>query len=112
MTNQAIILHESLVLMEQGKLKGTGKYATVEIDGKEKQIEVPEEIHTFNGWKNRGYMVRKGEHSNIKFMIWKPKAQKKDENEEEPEGICLNKPSMFLKMSAFFTIDQVDAITQ
>lgn len=102
MTNEMIILHESVKLMEQGKLKGTGVFITVEVNGEEKQLEVPEEIHTFNGWKDKGYRVKKGEHSTIKFPIWKYTERKKDDDEEKTDA------SMFMKLSAFFTAEQVE----
>ena len=98
--------------MEQGKIKGTGTYITMEFDdGKTQTVEKPEEIHTFNGWKERGYKVKKGEHSAIKFPIWK--YTKKEKPEEEKTGNPLDDQpitNMFMKMSAFFTIEQVEAI--
>ena len=62
MTNAAIIEQESMRLVEQGVLK------LVDVGG---GMLLPEPIHTFNGWKERGYSVKKGEKSNIKFPIWK-----------------------------------------
>ena len=96
MTSAAIIEHESIRLVEQGILR------MVNIGG----IDMPEPIHTFNGWKERGYQVKKGEHSKIKFPIWKhtTKAVEKDGKEEE-------RSNMFQKVSAFFTFDQVEPIT-
>ena len=112
MTNAMIIFNESVRLMEEGKLNGTGKFVTVEIDGEKKQLELPEEIHTFNGWKQRGYKVKKGEHSEIKFPIWKytEKAKKPEELTGNPlEDATIS--NMFMKMSAFFTAAQVEPIT-
>lgn len=112
MTNAMIILNESVKLMEEGKLKGTGEFVTVEINGETKQIEMPEEIHTFNGWKQRGFKVKKGEHSQIKFPIWKytEKAKKAEDLTGNPlEDTPVS--NMFLKLSAFFTAEQVEAIT-
>ena len=96
MTSAAIIEHESIRLVEQGILR------MVNIGG----IDMPEPIHTFNGWKERGYQVKKGEHSKIKFPIWKhtTKTVEKDGKEEE-------RSNMFQKVSAFFTFDQVEPIT-
>ena len=54
-----------------------------------------------------GYQVKKGEKSNIKFTIWKyTKGKKKDMTEEEAQqkGYC------FMKLSAFFTDEQVEKI--
>ena len=95
MTNAEIIEKTSLQLVEQGVLK------LVEVDG----VQMPEPIHTFNGWKERGYSVKKGEKSKIKFPIWKhaSKTIEKDGKEEETS-------STFTKISAFFTFDQVEPI--
>ena len=111
MTNAMIILNESVKLMEEGLLKGTGIFVDVEINGEVMNIEMPEEIHTFNGWKQRGFKVKKGEHSSIKFPIWKytEKAKKPEEltgNPLEDEPVS----NMFMKLSAFFTADQVEEI--
>ena len=107
MTNAMIIMNESIRLMEEGILKGSGEFITVEDEnGNKKTIELPEEIHTFNGWKALGFSVKKGEHSNIKFTIWKHSAKKveKDDGEEEEQS------RMFMKLSAFFTAAQVEPI--
>ena len=110
MTNEMIIFNERVRLMEEGVLKGTGKIAVIEnADGTTIECEIPEEIHTFNGWKERGYSVKKGEKSQIKIAIWK--YTEKEKKEEEKTGNALaDAPikNMFLKTSAFFTIAQVE----
>ena len=106
MTNELIIMNESIRLMKEGVIKGTGNFIEVEkADGTKEKLEMPEQIHTFNGWKERGYSVKKGEKSKIKFPIWKhaSKTVEKDGKEEE-------RSSMFSKVSAFFTFDQVEPI--
>ena len=118
MTNAQIILTESISLMEQGKLKGSGQYAEIETESGPMTVELPEEIHTFNGWKQLGFSVKKGEKSSIKFPIWKhtTKMLNTDTGSEE-----LNKANqlindqggetnMFMKMSAWFTASQVEPI--
>ena len=92
MTNAQIIALATAEFLEKGTLKLA--------DG------IPEEIHTFEGWKERGFSVRKGEKSDIRITIWKygtKKIRDKDGNETE-------KSSMFLKESAFFRRSQVDEI--
>lgn len=111
MTNATIILNESVKLMEEGVLNGTGKFVKAEINGVLKEIELPEEIHTFNGWKERGFKVKKGAHSKIKFAIWKytqreKKPEEKTGNPLEDEPVS----NMFMKLSAFFTAEQVEPI--
>ena len=109
MTNAMIIFNESLRLMEEGILKGSGEFVQVENEnGEIQEVEMPEEIHTFNGWKARGYSVKKGEKSKIKFSIWKRTSKKVEkENGEEEE-----KSNMFMKFSSFFTFEQVEKITE
>ena len=111
MTNAEIIMKESIRLMNAGELKGSGTRAKVEIEGKLEEIELPEEIHTFNGWKERGYSVKKGEHSRIKISIWKHTArEKKPEEKNGSKADDVPVENMFLKLSAFFTFAQVEPI--
>lgn len=121
MTNEMIILNESLEAMKQGLLKGTGEFVKiVNDDGSELEVELPEEIHTFNGWKERGFQVKKGEKSKIKFSIWKHtrKMLNTDTGNEENNKMNeeINKQggqtNMFMKTSAFFTFDQVEPVKQ
>lgn len=114
MTNAQIILNESFTLMEKGILKGSGMYGNmIDKDGNTTLIELPEDIHTFNGWKERGFQVKKGEKSKIKFPIWK--YTKKEKPEDEKTGNPLEDApltNMFMKLSAFFTAEQVEPITE
>lgn len=119
MTNEMIILNESVKLMNDGVLKGTGEYVTVQgEDGKEKEIELPEPIHTFNGWKQRGYSVKKGEKSKIRITIWKHTTKRLDENTGDKETDKMNsninaqggEKRMFMKVACFFTAEQVEPI--
>lgn len=66
MTNQVIILLESVKLMEEGKLQGSGRFTEIETPEGVKRFEEPETIHTYAKWKALGYQVRKGEKSEIK----------------------------------------------
>lgn len=107
MTNAMIILNESIRLMNEGILAGTGAYMTMEHeDGTKTEQEIPEDIHTFAGWKELGYSVKKGEHAIAKITIWKHTSKTVvDENNEERE-----KSSMFMKTAAFFKASQVEKI--
>ena len=100
--------------MAEGILKGSGTFVNVEFeDGTNAYVELAEEIHTFNGWKQRGYSVKKGEKSKIKIAIWK--YTEKEKPEEEKTGNPLEDApitNMFMKTSAFFTLDQVEPIKQ
>lgn len=110
MTNAQIIMNESIRLMEEGIIKGTGRMfeaVIVDAEGNEtkKMVEEPEAIHTYAIWKQLGYQVKKGQKAKASFTIWKyVEGKKKDENEEEPES------KMFMKKASFFTIDQVEKI--
>lgn len=119
MTNEQIILNESLRLMEEGKLKGTGQYAEVDLGNNVKTtIELPEAIHTFKRWKELGYSVKKGQKSEIKITIWKHTTKMLDTNTGNTETDKMNQQindqggqtSMFMKVSAFFTAAQVEPI--
>lgn len=116
MTNAAIIMNESLNLMERGILKGSGNFVeVVNADGTKETVEMPEEIHTFNGWKERGFSVKKGEKSNIKFPIWKHTRKMLDTNTSDAELNKMNEQineqggqtNMFMKTSAFFTFHKL-----
>lgn len=118
MTNEMIILHESLRLMEEGTLKGSGQYGTIETDLGPVEIELPEPIHTFQRWKALGYQVKKGEKSSIKFPIWKHTVKMLKTDTDNAELNKMNaavneqggQTNMFMKVSAFFTFAQVEPI--
>lgn len=105
MTNAQIIFNESTRLMNEGILKPTGRVFKTE-DGQE--FPEVEPIHTYQAWKSLGYQVKKGEKAIAKFPIWKytKKTVKNENNEDE------DKASMFMKLSAFFTAEQVEKIEE
>lgn len=106
MTNSMIILLESLQLMEDGILAGTGQLIEIELpNGEKKQVDTPEPIHTFQAWKNLGYSVKKGQHAIAQFPIWKYTTGKKAEMSEEEAQI---KGYCFMKVASFFKADQVE----
>lgn len=67
-----------------------------------KMNDITEESHTFNKWKELGYIVRKGEHAAFRATIWKPAKRKKQDGDEEPDT------HMFMKTACFFTRSQVE----
>ena len=102
MTNAMIVLLESVKLMEQGKIKGSG-IKGMTLDGKE--IELPETIHTYQVWKQLGYQVKKGSKAVAQFPIWKYTSKReKDETEEQAQ----EKGHCFMKLSSWFTAEQVE----
>ena len=106
MTNVEIIMNAQQQLLQEGKIKPTGRVLTVETDDGEIQIPEAESIHTFQYWKEIGFMVRKGEHAVAAFKIWKytSKAKGKTEEEAQEEGYC------FLKTAFWFSASQVEKI--
>lgn len=105
MCNAEIIDRQKEQLFKAGILKATGRMFEG-VDGEGNTIMIPEieQIHTFNGWKELGYKVKKGEHSKIRFAIWKHSAREVEKESGEKEM----KTSMFLKESCWFTAAQVE----
>lgn len=65
------------------------------------------ELHTFNGWKKKGYRVRKGEKG---WIIWaKPKAMKKGEQQPQTDE---EKEEKWFPTCYLFTSEQVEPIAQ
>ena len=105
MTNAEIIFQASVELVKRGIIKTTGRVLTQELpDGTRIEIPEPEQIHTFNGWKERGFRVKRGEHAKASFPIWKYTGKVDEETGEIKEGHC------FQKKSFWFTLEQVEAI--
>lgn len=113
MTNAAIIFSNSIQLMKEGVLGGTGEFITIKYDdGHTEEVEVPEPIHTYQVWKTLGYQVRKGEKAIAKFAIWKYTEKKAKEDTREiavKEGDTINS-KMFMKLTAFFKMSQLEKI--
>ena len=112
MTNAMIVLMESVKLMEQGKLKGTGQFIDLETENGIKRLEMPEAIHTYKIWQDLGYQVRKGETSEIKIRIWKYDNRRRRRNSEESEEETQNSERCFKTLASFFTRAQVDPIVK
>lgn len=93
----------------------------VEIIEMETQIriqdgELPENtvLNTWNGWKNLGYRVKRGEIHVAEFRIWMPskkkaKAEEAEENGEEVKVVGNRR--FYKKLSFFFTQNQVEPAT-
>ena len=112
MTNATIILNQSFELMKQGILSGSGHFVQIDSDNGPETIELPEDIHTFAAWKQRGYIVKKGEHAIAAFHIWKYADRRRtDAEESETDGEQENGGRCFLKKSFFFKASQVEKIT-
>ena len=101
MTNAQIIFENQIALASEGILK-------VDDNG---DIQP---IHTYNAWKARGFQVKKGEKAVAKFPIWKYSNSKKNDDEaSEADGENeVQRGRCFMKMSAFFTDEQVEPIKE
>lgn len=111
MTNAEIIFRASYELMMNGVIGTTGRKIVVEdANGNPLEFVEPEEIHTFAGWKERGYSVRKGEHAVAQIVIWKAGQKKLGDGEADANGapVMTERTRMFLKNAHFFAASQVD----
>lgn len=105
-TNAEIIFRESQNLLKNGILKPTGRMFIQELsDGTKIEVPEAEPIHTYSGWKELGYQVKKGEHAKAQFTIWKFYGKKNEETGEETEGRCHPKKAFW------FTFDQVEKVS-
>ncbi len=112
MTNAQIILSESVRLVEEGKIGTTGRFLIVEDnEGNRRQIPEPETIHTFAERKNRGLLVKKGEHAVASFPIWmydeRRRAKKTESEDENTVAADSGEGRYFMKRAAFFARSQV-----
>ena len=114
MTNAMIILLNSVKLMEEGIIKGSG-IKGVTPDGKE--IELPEAIHTYQAWKSLGFQVKKGSKAVAQFPVWKyiggiKKLEEKEVRDDVDVDTNENKGYCRMKTASFFTKDQVEPIEE
>lgn len=110
MTNEQIIYNKQLELLKCGKIGTTGRVINgQDAEGNAIQIEEPEPIHTYAGWREHGYQVKRGQKAIATFNIWKcaKKRKKEKENEENSEE---KKEYMFLTKAFFFSQKQVEKI--
>ena len=115
MTNKEIITTEQERLVAEGVLKYTGRVLELEMeDGEIVQIKEIQPIHTYNAWKSLGYQVKKGEKCVAKFPIWKysTKKRKNEDTGENEEVVDALHGHCFMKVSAFFTNEQVEKIEE
>lgn len=114
MTNAMIILLESVKLMEAGLISGTGEKIVVEdSEGNKQELDMPEQIHTYQRWKSLGYQVKRGQKAVAQFPIWKfTNGKMKTEEVREDVDAENNENSgyCFMKLASFFTAGQVERI--
>ena len=102
MTNEMIIMNESQRFAPDGIIKYTGREFKVPLaDGGMVTLKETEPIHTYAGWQEIGYQVRKGEKAITKLTIWKHTAKEDKETGEQTTRL-------FLKTASFFSLSQVE----
>ena len=102
MTNEQVVWKERVRPMEEGIIGTAGEKETVDELGNTTTVKVPDEIHTYQAWKSRGYQVRKGSKAVTKLRIWKYVDGREDENgRKEPDR-------HFMKTASFFCRSQVE----
>ena len=112
MTNAEIILGEQIKLADEGIIKIIGWDIFVTDDGEEVEIPKFQPIHTYQAWRKLGYQVKKGEKAVAKFSVWKYLTKKKKaEDETNEEETNTGKGRCYMKVSAFFTDEQVEKIS-
>ncbi len=116
MTNAQIAMQNRVFLMEQGIIKPTDQKMIYTDDFGTREINVPEEIYTFDAWKKQGRIVLKGQHAIAKFKIWMPKRGRRveetveDNNNDDNSDEAMQRRGFYKKLSFFFTIDQTKEI--
>ena len=99
MTNEQIIMNMRIKLMRSGVIGTTGKkMELVDNDGVVTEIDEPAEIHTYVGWKRRGFQVPKGTKAKVFIPIWNYST--------DEEG----NTTMFQRNAPFFLPSQVEEI--
>lgn len=104
MTNAEIIFTAEQELAKAGLIQYTGRtYEAKNEKGEPVIIRETEAIHTFQHWKELGFIVKKGQKAIAKLTIWKHTSKKDEETGEEES-------KMFMKTASFFSASQVEAI--
>jgi hypothetical protein len=99
MKNEEMIMKTRIRLMNSRVIGTTGnKMEVVDADGVVTEIDEPEEIHTYVGWKRRGYQVPQGTKAKVFIPIWNYST--------DEEG----NTTMFQRNAPFFTPSQVEKI--
>ncbi len=76
-----------------------------------KKNGIREEVDTYQGWKNRGHQVRRGQKALFTEWIWKPcynKTSGRNDNEDDADNENASKRRMILVKASFFGRSQVE----
>ena len=111
MTNEQIIYNQQLDLLKRGVIGTTGRIIHGQDEqGNKIEIEEPEAIHTYVGWRAHGYQVKKGQKAVATFNIWK--CGKKKQKEKDKDKEIEEEEYMFLTKAFFFSSHQVEKILE
>lgn len=77
------------------------------LDGK---VQPDEDIHTYAGWKARGYKVKRGEHAVTSFTIWKGVNKNVEVENEAGSSETVSTVRMFPKTASWFSTRQVEKV--
>ena len=110
--NSQIIFEKEIELAQQGKIPTMERKISVNFNGETLNINEPTHIYTAAQWRNRGYMIRKGEHAVAALYIWHNVNIRPDDNAEVDENGVVRASRMEKKKSWFFSIDQVEPLPE
>ncbi len=111
MTNGEIILHERFKLLMDGVIESTGQtISIIRDDGTTEDMPEPEYIHTYAGWRQLGYTVRKGEHAIAAFPIWKHCPAGERCNRKTGQMVHCDE-RMIMTQAYFFSRSQCEPVT-
>ena len=100
MKNEEIIFNTRVNLMNARIIGTTGNKVTVIQNEQEVEIDEPAEIHTYVGWKRKGFQVPKGTKAKVFIPIWN--------YINNPDG----SQTMIQRNAPFFTPEQVVPIEE
>ena len=102
MTNSQIIINESIA---------NGLYTKEEVENiLASGHMIP--VHTFQTWKNAGYIVKRGEHARITTRLWKYTNKSKKNKDVDANTDGTENDHYYLAKAFLFTADQVEKINK
>ena len=110
--NSQIFFEKEIDLAMQGKIPTMERKISVNLNGKSIEINEPTHIYTASQWRNRGYIVRKGEHAVASLFIWHNVNVRPDDNAEADENGIVRASRMEKKKAWFFSVDQVEPLPE
>ena len=110
--NSQIIFEKEIQLSLLGLIPTTERKISVNLNGETMEINEPSHIYTASQWRNKGYIVRKGEHAVAALYIWHNVNIRPDDDAETDENGTVKASRMEKKKSWFFSADQVEPLPE